>query len=168
MSEEKQATIVYALDPTTGAITRTDKAGQVETLATIKDGVLEYTSDETKRFHAAVVRFLNDEGVKFETIALKGAARDKVAVNIPPRPKMDPAKGDKTPAVVEWYRQYKPEEYKVKYGIVGEGTVIKTQTVTDPLTGRPKKIRTQHQATLSTRKIHLTEKLEANADGGDE
>lgn len=34
---------------------------------------------------------------------------------IPPCPPMTAAAGDKTPAVIEWYFKYKPEEAAVKY-----------------------------------------------------
>lgn len=33
----------------------------------------------------------------------------------PPMPAMEPDMGDKTPAVVEWYRDYWPEEYARRY-----------------------------------------------------
>lgn len=34
---------------------------------------------------------------------------------IPPAPEMDPAHGDKTPAFVEWLREYHPEKFKARY-----------------------------------------------------
>jgi hypothetical protein len=44
-------------------------------------------------------------------------------LDIPECPPEDPTAGDKTEAVVEWYRQYKPEEFAAKYGS-RKGTVI--------------------------------------------
>lgn len=44
----------------------------------------------------------------------------KTENNIPPRPAMDPEKGDKTPALVEWLAKYAPEEFSERYGR-GEG-----------------------------------------------
>jgi hypothetical protein len=34
---------------------------------------------------------------------------------IPPPPALDPQAGDKTPAYVEWLRQYHPEEYVARF-----------------------------------------------------
>ena len=35
--------------------------------------------------------------------------------NTPPQPEMDMMLGDKTPAFVEWLRDYSPEEFKKRY-----------------------------------------------------
>jgi hypothetical protein len=35
--------------------------------------------------------------------------------DIPPRPEMDPMLGDKTIALVEWLRDYAPEEFQKAY-----------------------------------------------------
>lgn len=35
--------------------------------------------------------------------------------NIPPRPEMDPMLGDKTIELVEWLRDYAPEEFQRTY-----------------------------------------------------
>jgi hypothetical protein len=35
--------------------------------------------------------------------------------NIPPRPEMDPMLGDKTIELVEWLRDYEPEEFQRTY-----------------------------------------------------
>jgi hypothetical protein len=34
---------------------------------------------------------------------------------IPPAPELDPQAGDKTPAYVEWLREYHPEEYVARF-----------------------------------------------------
>jgi hypothetical protein len=39
----------------------------------------------------------------------------KKNTDIPPRPDMDPMLGDKTIELVEWLRDYAPEEFKTTY-----------------------------------------------------
>jgi len=39
----------------------------------------------------------------------------KKNTDIPPRPDMDPMLGDKTIALVEWLRDYAPEEFQKTY-----------------------------------------------------
>lgn len=34
---------------------------------------------------------------------------------VPPMPPIDKMLGDKTPEVIEWYREYQPEEYAKRY-----------------------------------------------------
>ena len=57
---------------------------------------------------------------KTEPVAPKKAPKVKAPKkatpkeSIPKCPEKD-ERGDKTPAVVAWYRKYKPAEYKVKY-----------------------------------------------------
>jgi hypothetical protein len=45
--------------------------------------------------------------------ATKKPAED--AEPIPPAPELDPQAGDKTPAYVEWLREYHPEEYVARF-----------------------------------------------------
>lgn len=154
--------IAYGYDENTHAITRTDAQGKTQILATLKEGVLEWESDDAKKYHAPVIRFLGDEGLKHDTISVKGAARDMVNESeIPKKPKGSIEKGDKDPVVVEWYKKYKPEEYKQRYGIKGEGQVTKIIKDVHPETGRPRKKYVTVDATLARRKTHLTEKAAA-------
>jgi hypothetical protein len=162
--------ITYAIDER-NVITRTDKDSTlVIGVYEEKTQTLVFDSEKARRFHPAAVRFLNEKEKPVKSVALKGAPRDDVnEAEIPKRPKMDPQFGDKTPAVVEWYRRYKPEEYKVRYGIKGPGTVTKLKGYeTDPKTGEKRPIYEQVDAIIATRKTHLTEKVEASDGAADE
>lgn len=170
MSEETHAPkskVSYTFDETSREITRTDANGP-QVLATINDKVLEYASMDTKKFHPAVVRFLNEEGIKFESIYIKGQKKDVVdEKDIPKPPKKTIEQGDKTPAYVEWMKQYKPEEYKARYGIIGKGTVTKIEYGVNQH-NRPTKRSYKTEALLATRKTHLTELPDANHNTEDE
>lgn len=50
------------------------------------------------------------------SMSIKGEALDNIT-GIPPRPKMDKNLGDATPAIVEWYFEYKPKEAYVRYSV---------------------------------------------------
>ena len=41
---------------------------------------------------------------------------------IPPRPKKLNSLGDKTPEVVQWYFDHRPNEFKARYGVIGKYT----------------------------------------------
>ena len=43
------------------------------------------------------------------------AAEPGQPASIPPAPEMDPMAGDKTPAFVEWLRDFYPEEFARRY-----------------------------------------------------
>jgi len=45
----------------------------------------------------------------------EAVVEEKVAEEIPPCPKSQPEFGSKTPAIVEWYQKYHPEEFISKY-----------------------------------------------------
>ena len=94
---------------------------------------------------------------------MTGAKRDPVQdVTIPPAPKQTIEAGDKTPAYVEWLKRYKPEEYAVRYGIRGEGTIHQVHYTKDEKTGKRIAHVTEKSALIADRKTHLTEKPEAN------
>ena len=56
-------------------------------------------------------------GRTVRSMSIKGQKREEPKADIPPRPKMDPLLGQATPAVVEWYFKYKPQEAYVIYGV---------------------------------------------------
>jgi hypothetical protein len=153
-----------------GKVIRTDKDGSLH-VANYKDGVLALIPDQAK-FRPAVVRWINEQAAivgspipSLKAVIIAGDKPDKATADIPPCPKKTMRDGDKTPAVVEWYKKYKPAEYKARYGIRGDGTVTKEQMTTDE-EGKPKKILVKVAATIADRKTHLTEKPEAK-DGED-
>src|SRR5512136_2701332 len=155
--------IEYSLED--GKVIRTDHEGPLH-VANYKGGIIELIPDQAK-FRPAIVRFVNEqvaaEGSMLspvKSIILAGDKTDPVK-DIPPPPKKTMRDGDKTPAYVEWLKKYKPNEYKARYGIIGEGKVMKEKIVTDE-EGKPKKVAVAVDALLAERKIHLTEKPEAN------
>lgn len=164
--EETAPVIEYAVGEN-GAVTRTDKNGAIQ-VATLKEtpaGRFLVLVPEWAKFRAPVVRFLNEQGLPPKGVVLEGEEEDaakRAAKPIPPMPAKSPRLGDKTPAVVEWYRRYKPEEYRARYGIKGPGTVTKVRKVLDPKTGLLVSETYEAEAIIAERKTHLTEKLEAN------
>lgn len=170
MSETKTAEtnqpvskVNYTYDETTREITRSDLNGS-EVLARLDGKSIVWKSDKVKKFHAPVVRFLNDEGLKFEDWRVEGAAVDAAIdpASIPPAPKKNPRFGDKTPEFVDWLRKYKPEEYKNRYGIIGPGEVTRIEH-TKTAQGRPAIRRYKESGvTLARRKVHTTELREGN------
>lgn len=160
---EKPPVIDYQLNES-GEITRTDKDSTI-TVATLKEGNVLVLVPEWSRFRPAVVRFLNEDmGRKPTAVFIEGDEPTPKArtVEIPPMPKMSARDGDKTPEVVEWYRRYKQEEYRARYGVKGNGTVTKTRKVLNPKTGLPETEVYEESAVIADRKTHLTEKAEAN------
>jgi len=165
--EQKAPVVDYNLAPN-GDVTRTDKEGTI-TVGNLNDGKLVLDPKWTK-FRAPAVAFLNESGNGPKSIVLAGDENVPEKKNIPACPKKEMRFGDKTPAVVEWYRKYKPEEYKARYGIKGQGTVTKTRKVLNQETGQPSTEQYEVEATIAERKIAGTEKVEAanTSVGGDE
>lgn len=164
--EAKAPVIDYAILPD-GKITRTDSTDTIH-VATLKDaptGRLLVLVPEWAKFRVPIVRFLNEQDKAPKGVVLEGEEEEAIkraAKPIPPMPKKNPRLGDKTPEVVEWYKRYKPEEYRARYGIKGPGTVTKFRKVIDPKTGQLVTETYEVDAIIAERKTHLTEKLEAN------
>jgi hypothetical protein len=157
-----QSKVNYTFDETTRQITRTDLNG-AEVLCTLDGDVIVWRTEKHKKFHAPVVRFLNDEGIKFSTWRVEGQEKDTVDESkIPPAPKKSKRFGDKTPEYVEWLKRYKPIEYNNRYGIKGAGQVTKIEHLKDAR-GRPAIRKYKQDAILSRRKIHLTELPDADS-----
>jgi hypothetical protein len=163
--------VIYNID-TSGVVTRADNTGSV-ILATFVGGVLTYADAAAVKYHVRVLRFLKSRGHTVTSVqapqveaapilATPEGIEEKTDASplvAPPCPPMEKKFGDKTPAVVEWYRQYRPEEYKTRYGIIGDGTVTKyrKQIVVKNGFQTEELIPTVVQGTLAHRKTHVTE-----------
>lgn len=161
-SNQPTSKVTYTFDENTRDITRSDLNGP-EVIANLDGKSIVWKSDRVKKYHGPVVRFLNDEGLKFEDFRVEGAAVDKVdAASIPPPPKKSSRFGDKTPEFVEWLKKYKPEEYKNRYGIIGPGEVTRVENTVNSQ-GRPAIRRYKETGvTLARRKVHTTELRDGN------
>lgn len=154
-----------------GRITRKDKDSTLHVANyDAKTKTLAFLSEETLKFRPPTVGFLNRKDIEIDHIILKEVGADNVdEANIPPKPKKSMVHGDKTPALVEWYRKYYPKEYAARYGVQGPGTVTKYRKVENEK--KPGTFITEpyeEDAIISTRKTHLTEKPEANVAGNSE
>lgn len=166
----KMPEIDYELHPD-GKITRTDKDSTLHVANyDAKTKTLAFISDETLKFRPPTVGFLNRSDIDVDHIILKDVGADKVdEAAIPPMPKKSMMHGDKTPAVVEWFKKYKPKEYAARYGVQGPGTVTKYRKEENPKKpGTFITVPYEQEAIISTRKTHLTEKPEANVAGNSE
>lgn len=166
----KMSEIDYELHPD-GRITRTDKDSTLHVANyDAKTKTLAFISEETLKFRPPTVGFLNRKDLDIAHIILKDVGADKVdETAIPPMPKKSMMHGDKTPAVVEWFRKYKPKEYAARYGVQGPGTVTKYRKEENPKKpGTFTTVPYEQDAIISTRKTHLTEKPEANVAGNSE
>lgn len=171
-SAASKSSVTYSVREEDGAkvIVRSDGKNDTD-MATLRDGKLEY-ADKTarKNYHTQVARYLNDENIPFDgSVSIAGEGTDEEAEGkIPKAPKQTIEQGDKTPAYVEWLKKYKPKEFEARYGIRGEGKVVKTRKVEDARTGRPKTEEYTIDATLADRKTHLTELAGNNTVESDE
>jgi len=72
---------------------------------------------DLRKFKKEVITFMAEDEIKYKSMQREDMPADPVSDSIPKRPKMDKLMGDKTPAVVDWYRQYKPNEFLTRYGV---------------------------------------------------
>lgn len=103
-----------------------NKKGKATVLATYdsESGHLEFVSEKADRdFRPQVQRAIMEDvdGVatqnKIKSYGIKGHERDEPSLKEPPKPKASKLLGDKTPAVVEWYLRWRPQEAIARYGI---------------------------------------------------
>lgn len=98
------------------------KMGVTTVLATLtgeKKDNIEYENEEALTKRMQVITCLNELHIAHKTESVKGIKGDIIKKNEPTRPKMNPMEGDKTIAVFDWYKQWRPQEWKIRYGILG-------------------------------------------------
>ena len=141
MAEERVLTSYY-LDSKKGEIHVKKMSGE----SVISDKVAaKYDADLQKLvfenanglrlYKLGVLTFLADNELLVKIFEREDLGPDKpLAKNTPARPKKNKHEGDKTPAVVAWYRKYKPNEFKVRYGIIGvyTGPVLYLEPIWEP------------------------------------
>ena len=148
----------------TRTVTRTDQQGKADIAVYHGDSkTIEFVSGEAAKYRLPVVRCIGEAGGKYARFSIKGDAPDAaLPAGAPKRPKIDPRLGDKTPEIVEWYRDYKPKEFKIRYGVLGYASqrIRKIDGAGNPvynkLTGQPEFDVRKH-VLVAHRKTHLTE-----------
>ena len=143
----------YSLFSETGLVANSDgmEFGHYEA----GTGIFTLLSEDLSNYKGAIARFLNSVGHEVNGCEIKGESPPKG--NIPPKPKMDPRYGDKTPALVRWYERYAPEEFKTRYKVTGRGTVPRYRW--DPIKER-NVIDRHEEVWLAERKTCMTEKVD--------
>lgn len=145
------------------SITRTDQQGSAEVAVYHGDSkTLEFVSTAAANYRLPVIRCVGEAGLKYSKFAIKGGGADKVDPSSPKRPKIDPRMGDKTPEIVEWYRDYRPNEFKIRYGVMGYAAQrlpkkdAAGNKMYDPKTSQ-QQFEVRKHVLVAARKTHLTE-----------
>jgi|32_taG_2_1085360.scaffolds.fasta_scaffold00345_28 hypothetical protein len=102
-----------------GNVFRADEYGEIRVGSYNHERKLLQLVDAHKSYRPAVVRFLNNNDMPQERVVIEGSTESVSSQAIPRMPKKHPKFGDKTPALVEWYEEYRPEEFKARYGVRG-------------------------------------------------
>lgn len=105
-------------DGKSGLITRTDENGTLEVANYDEKKKVLRIVKEHNNYRGAVTRWLGENDHKITNTIFDGDEEDPQGG--PPCPAMHPMMGDKTPAVVEWYRKNRPAEFKARYGVTGQ------------------------------------------------
>jgi len=82
----------------------------------------EYADADALTYRNAVWNVFNKLNIKLVSESIKGEKRDPVSPKEPPRPPESKREGDKDLAVFDWYKRYRPKEWKIRYGILGMGS----------------------------------------------
>lgn len=141
----------YSLDNDTGLVRNSD--GMELGHYTEATKTFTFLEADLQGYKAMVSRFLNAVGTPVDSWEVSGET-PKSDDKIPPKPKMHPKLGDKTPAVVRWYEKYHLDEFKRIYKVKGRGVVPRYRK--DHLTGETV-IDRHEEVWLAERKTCLTE-----------
>lgn len=141
--------ITYVLDPKTGDIHRKRGKGNEE----IEDKIVAKYDTATQKltfpnanylrnFSVGVTTFLSENELTVRDLERGDLPPDKpLAKNVPPRPKKNKFDGDKTPAVVQWYFDHKPNQFRTRYKVIGTFTgkvsLLEPQWRARPVDGLP-------------------------------
>ena len=68
-------------------------------------------------YRTSVDSFLEAEGIRIETVLLKGQTPDVVPANAPPQPALHKMQGDLTPDYLEWLLKWKPIAFQNLMGV---------------------------------------------------
>lgn len=127
---DERIPISYYLDPGKNEIHR--KKGEGDKI--LEDKIVATYNPDTqvvtfpnlaflKGYKTGVITFLAENELLVKSFQRGDMEADKPAGrSIPPRPKKTKHDGDKTPAVVQWYYDYKPNEFATRYGVLGRYT----------------------------------------------
>lgn len=140
--------ISYSLNPDTKEIERMETQGdkilrqKVVAKYDAEAQSLKFENQRAVRDHkVGVVAFLADNEMIVKRIQREDLKEDPPlsAKGIPPRPRKNPMEGDKTPAVVQWYHDFHPNEFATRYGVIGRytGKVSYLEPVWEPHKDRP-------------------------------
>lgn len=92
-------------------------------LGELKDKThFEYADADALTYRNAVWNVFNTLNIKLLSESIKGEKRDPISPKEPPKPPESKREGDKDPAVFDWYKKYRPKEWKIRYGILGVGS----------------------------------------------
>lgn len=103
-------------------------ANEIIRIARGRQSVLALLSEDNKTltwenanlqgtYRTSVDSFLEAEGIRIETVLLKGQVPDVVPANAPPPPALHKMQGDLTPDYLEWLLKYKPVAFQNLMGV---------------------------------------------------
>ena len=166
---------VYGLDPKTNMIHRKRINGDeviedkiVANYDAEKQIVTFPNRNALRLYKEGTITFLAENELIVKSMQLGDMKPDKPLSDksIPPRPKKSNLEGDKTPAVVEWYKRYRWNEFCARYGYLGKysGVVVSLEPLWEKrpgdgqleYRGQEKLRQTVVDAIVATRKTHCT------------
>ena len=112
MSTAPNNLVTYEVDPDAKTVTRS-QSGDSNVVANYDPatGVLSLHED-WRNYRTAIIKHLADKNWKYS--GLTGAKPPTAA---PPKPKMNPRLGDKTPALTQWLARWQRDEFLASFGV---------------------------------------------------